>query len=167
MLNRHQLCTRGKWFGLLWNVIVRVVVRRMKYNGGGGCSSAIERMLCKLSAESFFRPSSYMMKKVFPPLLFSYNQYRDLMTGHEGKTMSSYVKGIPGNCGSWKTQVHIPWFFSSWIFNCILLGFIISKLLESNNLCWFIVAQTFSSYSLIIFTIRIENQKRLVKHQYE
>ena len=51
--------------------IVRVVVRRMKYNGGGGCSSAIERMLCKLSAESFFRPSSYMMKKVFPPLLFS------------------------------------------------------------------------------------------------
>ena len=136
MLNRHQLCTRGKWFGLLWNVIVRVVVIiRMKYNGGGGgYSSAIERMLCKLSAESFFRPSSYMMKKVFPPLLFSYNQYRDLMTGHEGKTMSSYVKGIPGNCGSWKTQVHIPWFFSSWIFNCILLGFIISKLLESNNL---------------------------------
>ena len=80
--------------------IVRVVVRRMKYNGGGGYSSAIERMLCKLSAESFFRPSSYMMKKVFPPLLFSYNQYRDLMTRHEGKTMSSYVKGIPGNCGS-------------------------------------------------------------------
>ena len=100
LLNRQQLCTRGKWFGLLWNVIVRVVVIRMKYNGGGGCSSAIERMLCKLSAESFFRPSSYMMKKVFPPLLFSYNQYRDLMTGHEGKTMSSNVKGIRGNCGS-------------------------------------------------------------------
>ena len=85
-----------EWFGLLWNVKVDVVyVVRMKYNSGGGYSSALERMLCKVSAESFFRPSySYVDKKKYF-LCFSFlTKYRDLMTGHGGKTMSFSLKGI-------------------------------------------------------------------------